>query len=281
MVRRTLLEPLASSILLAGCTFAQTPTTPVKPMAFEVVSIRQNDGSTGKQTQFDATPTGYRATNMQMFLLVAVAYAPASGAAIFPPGNVLGAPEWATKGRYDIDARVSGSDLASWQNPALQPEMLRTMLQTMLAERTKLAVHHDSKEESVYSLVVAKSGLKIKESVPGAPRPAGRSIPGGAVIGPPDPDGTAHLYGITMGTFAALLSSGMAGRPVQDETGLTAKYDFAMLPAAKPNMSTSAEATDPGPTIFTALAALGLKLEPAKRQVETLVIDHMEPPTEN
>ncbi|MGA8708576.1 MAG: DUF3738 domain-containing protein [Steroidobacteraceae bacterium] len=40
-------------------------------------------------------------------------------------------------------------------------------------------------------------------------------------------------------------------------------------------------ASDPGFGVDSALSDLGLKLEPAKGQVETLVIDHIERPSEN
>jgi uncharacterized protein (TIGR03435 family) len=45
------------------------------------------------------------------------------------------------------------------------------MLKALLADRFKLTFHHDTKDHSVYALVVAKSGLKLKESEPDAPAP--------------------------------------------------------------------------------------------------------------
>lgn len=83
------------------------------------------------------------------------------------------------------------------------------------------------------------------------------------------------------------------GRPVTDQTGLTAKYDFAVMfspeglnPAQRgpvggpPDVSespTPAEAREPLPTIFDALQSqLGLKLEPKKAPMEIIVIDHIE-----
>jgi uncharacterized protein (TIGR03435 family) len=46
------------------------------------------------------------------------------------------------------------------------------MMQTLLAERFKLAAHRDSKEQPVYALVVSKDGHKMKEAVADADVPA-------------------------------------------------------------------------------------------------------------
>jgi len=277
-MQRTMLNALVLPILLAGCSVAQT-SSPTGPMAFDVVSIRQNN-QPSKPFQFQATPTGYRITEAPMAMVILVAYPPSSGGALFAQANVEGLPEWAQRNRYDIEAKVSPADLANWQDPARQKEMLQAMLQTMLAERVKLAVHHGSKEEAVNSLVVAKSGIKMKESVPGEPRPAGRNLPGGAVMTPQADDGTVHFYGIDMATFVALLSD-LGGRPVIDETGLTARYDFAIQRPQNENANLNSDAPDSRPTVSSALSGLGLRLEPHKRTVEILVIDHVELPTEN
>jgi uncharacterized protein (TIGR03435 family) len=80
----------------------------------------------------------------------------------------------------------------------------------------------------------------------------------------------------------------IAGRPVVDKTGLTAHYDLALPASAlSPQPSSGASPPEDAPlgsdeSIFTALPELlGLRLEPAKGQVEMLVIDHVERPTEN
>jgi uncharacterized protein (TIGR03435 family) len=104
------------------------------------------------------------------------------------------------------------------------------------------------------------------------------------MIVPEDGGKTIHVYEAPMSSFASLLSN-MAKQPVQDKTGLTRKYDIvipnlAMLAALAPKQETG-EASDPGPTIFSIVSDLGLKLEPTKGKVETLVIDHIERPTQN
>jgi uncharacterized protein (TIGR03435 family) len=258
-------------------------TTPAKAYAFDVVSIRQNI-SGGVHDDFGPTPDGFHITNKSLILAIITAYVPqSSDYALFTPGNVLGLPEWVQSDNYDIVAKVSEADLAEWKNPASQKVMLRAMLQAMLADRFKLAVHRATKEESVYSLVVGKNGPKLKESDPAVPHPAGMTLPGGGgVIVPENAGHSYHFYEASMATLASLLSS-TAARPVQDKTGLTGKYDFVLqkpdqvaMPSAGPQ-----EATEPAPTVFSVVEALGLKLESTKGSTETLVIDHVEKPSPN
>ena len=93
-----------------------------------------------------------------------------------------------------------------------------------------------------------------------------------------------------MGLLASLLSSmggagpGNGGRPIQDKTGLTGKYDFKMT---RPEMGPPPGGPggggqfDPSEMLFSMVDSLGLKLESTKASVETLVIDHMEKPSAN
>jgi uncharacterized protein (TIGR03435 family) len=73
-----------------------------------------------------------------------------------------------------------------------------------------------------------------------------------------------------------LAAAGSVG--VSLSTGLTGRYDIKLK---MPPQSAANGAQDPGPSIFTVQEQLGLKLESAKGSVETLVIDHVERPTEN
>lgn len=87
----------------------------------------------------------------------------------------------------------------------------------------------------------------------------------------------------------------LGGRLVADKTGLTGKYDFTLqfaperetlMPGTTERASMQADASPPsdanGPSIFTAIQEqLGLKLEPTKGLVQTLVIENIEQPSEN
>jgi uncharacterized protein (TIGR03435 family) len=264
------------------------PTAPAKAYAFEVVSIRQNTSarSAGLPQQFGPTPDGYRMTNMSIAIVIMTAYVPqVGGAAYYSAGQVKGYPDWSDTERYDIDARISDADRAEWQKPESQKVMLQAMLQAMLAERCKLVVHREVKEVAVSSLVVAKGGPKFKETDPTVEHPEGMKLPWGGVLAPTQ-NGMA-FYGASMASFASIISStANLGHPVQDKTGLTGRYDLVMKNPDRggPAMSQQQDGTaasDPGSMFDSILSDLGLKLESAKGQVETLVIDHMERPSAN
>jgi uncharacterized protein (TIGR03435 family) len=148
------------------CTLAQTAATNDKPIAFEVVSIRPDPSSTFVHDQIAVTPDGWRMAHGSLMAALLTAYVPTtSDAMMYSLSTLVGIPDWMRTEMYNIDAKVPESDLAAWQNPATQPAMLRTMMQAMLADRCKLAVHRGSREVAVYSLVIGKSGPRLKASV--------------------------------------------------------------------------------------------------------------------
>ena len=72
-------------------------------------------------------------------------------------------------------------------------------------------------------------------------------------------------------------------RPVVDLTGLTGKYNYKLEWRPEPLNAAADAPVDPAaPSLFTVIQEqLGLKLEAARRPVETIVIDRAEKPTEN
>lgn len=254
-----------------------------KQWKFAVVSIRK-DTAGGPQHVGVATPDGYQMENLFLGYLVMMAYAPQTGGAPFYSSDqFIGMPAWliGDEDHYDVYAKVDESDLAEWQDPAQQPVMLRSMLQSMLEDRLKLAVHRSTREAPVYRLVAGKNGPKFKEANPGELHPGARPMPGGGTLSREEKDDqmTVHYFGISMAQLARFVL-GDAGRPIQDRTGLTHKYDVTVVrpmpegagtPQVKPVETSAAEIAE----------QLGLKLEPARGQVETLVIDHVERPSPN
>jgi len=267
-----------------GC--AQTASNPV---AFDAASIRKNVDNIGRCSpdQVLATPSGFHMTNCPLIVALGAAYVPTKGEALgyLVEDRIVGMPDWLTQERYDVYARIAHSDAEAWRDPVRQKEMLRAMMQTLLAERCNLVVHREIKDKPIYALVVGKNGPKLKASEPDAveairaKHPDAVTIPGGSGFffrGQRSID----IYGATTGTLTLLLS-GPAGRPIVDKTGLTGKYDMH-LDMGQPGPTAADGSADPGASIFSVVQEqLGLKLESQKDQVEVLVIDHVERPTEN
>jgi bla regulator protein BlaR1 len=283
--------------MAAAAPASAAVAAPAKAYAFDTISIRQNKAPMQPMAMngpppFGPTGDGYRSTNMSLMLVLMTAFVPqVGGGAFYANDQVKGLPDWLMNERYDIDARIADEDREQWQKPGAQLPMLQAMLQAMLVERCKLTVHREVKEVGVSSLMVVKDGPKFKESDPTVEPPAGFKLPWGGVMvmNFSDGKGSMSFYGASMASVASILSSwGFGGRPIQDKTGLTGKYDITlklgdmMTGSGQGEQSNGPTASDPGIAIGSVIQSqLGLKLESAKGQVETLVIDHMERPSEN
>ena len=134
-----------------------------------------------------------------------------------------------------------------------------------------------------YELVVAKSSLlpqpESEIKVAGAddkPGTQGYSlrIESGKVV----------AHGLGMPELANFFTHQAAelGRRVVDKTGLTGVYSFALyLTPTRFVNGRPAEPADDAPSLFTALQAIGLKLQPSTGTVDTLIIDHVDRPSAN
>lgn len=261
-----------------------------RPMAFDAVSIRPSKANESWIMQW-GLPDGYRVINQPLFATIVVAYfSPQVLMSHGAKGRFLGLPPWVMQDHYDIEAKVAPADVEEWQRqsspaestkPGAQRNMQRAMLQAMLAERCKLVTHRTTAEVPIYALVVARHGTKLKETKPDEAPPAGGQLlaegEGGMQV-PYRRGETPKItfYRTSMAALAIYLSHS-SGLPVQDKTGLAGKYDFALLK----HDTDDALASDPAPPSIWDVEALGLKLVPAKAPMETIVIDHIEKPSEN
>jgi uncharacterized protein (TIGR03435 family) len=177
--------------------------------------------------------------------------------------RILGGPKWIDEARYDIEAKAAG--------PAGDRELM-VMLQSLLAERFKLAFHRETRALPGYALVVGKGGLKAKPSDPDADSRTSSSRV------------SIEAAGCTMAHLALKLSE-ILHLPVADFTAVPGGFDFKLEWTVDDMQATPpAAAPDPasGPSIFAALQGqLGLRLESRKVPAEVLVIDHAEKPSEN
>jgi uncharacterized protein (TIGR03435 family) len=258
----------------ASATTPKPQDATTQPPAFEVASIKPNkSGSGSSHSGFD--DGRFTATNIQLKTLLQY------DAYEIPGPQILGGPGWLSSERFDIEAKVD--DTVANQLKTLgrdQGNLLRKLLvQQLLADRFKLAVHWETKELPVYALVVAKNGPKFRKS---------KDIKDGTSIS--SGNGRYTAQGVTMAKLAQSLTQVLArelGRIIIDKTSIEGKFDLAFTwtpengSAAMVNTSNETSAP-PGPSIFTALQEqLGLKLESTRGPVETLVIDHIEEPSAN
>jgi uncharacterized protein (TIGR03435 family) len=161
---------------------------------------------------------------------------------------------------YDITAKSA---------PDTTEDQMRLMLRTLLTERFKLAFHHEKAELRVYALTVAKSGIKMHPSAPGAAMSHENSATG------------MIAKSITMRELADYLSDPL-NAPLTDNTGLDGRYDFVIDFTPYVDMERTTERPDPAGVLRYALKGeLGLELTQTKAPVEILVVDHVDPPTAN
>jgi bla regulator protein blaR1 len=227
------------------------------PLAFDVASIRPGDPQPQSAGLRFLPSGGMAANNWPLELLIQEVYKVGAfqiaGLEQFTSG-------WKTT-RFNIQAKAGG--------PASE-DQLKLMAQTLLTDRFGLKFHREKREVSVYALVPAKSGIKLRVAEDqGRPRGSGgisASVPMGRVFG----------NNVTMAHFVQILSEQQLDRPVVDRTNFTDPFDFNLEYAAidRPDAI--------GPSIFVAVQEqLGLKLDPVKAPIEVMVIDHLEKPSEN
>jgi uncharacterized protein (TIGR03435 family) len=284
---------------------AQAQATSAQRPKFEVASIRLGCGNPaaangdgrgaakGGAAGVGASPGSLNdCTTLANFIYLAYLVYPdgrTNTSAIAP--HVQGGPAWVNSDRYRITAKAEG---------AAGPELMKgPLMQALLEDRFKLKVHREQKEVSVYSLTVAKRGLKLQRAEgctpldltnPPPPPEPGHVAPkycGRFALGRKGQSRTVDIDAMSMTEFAAQFS-GWLDRPVIDKTGVVGLFGFHLqfaqdettpafvsLPADDPSPSA-------GPSVFTAFQEqLGLKLESAKGPGDLLVIDSVERPSEN
>jgi uncharacterized protein (TIGR03435 family) len=199
--------------------------------------------------------------------------------------QITGLPSWGDSGHdvYDVNATVAGD------HPPSLNEAHR-MLQTLLADRFQLKLHHETRELPVYELVIGKNGSKLVPVAEGAslvcPATPGRVGGGGQL------DEAFAFFRSWIGVPEIL--SNLAGRPVIDKTGYEIRA-YCTLDGQDPMIAimaafsggggrggTPSAAAYDAPSVFTEIdEKWGMKLVPEKGPVDILVIDHVERPAEN
>ena len=227
-------------------------------------------------------------TNMRMRAMLGYAYG-------IRPDRIVGLPAWTDQDRFDIAARA----------PADTPDdQLRPMLRTLLADRFRLVVRAETREQPVYALVVERNArlgpnLNLSTECDADWRSPGGGASSGArggvaavasgrrpctVISGRDGRGAyvtggARAISALVDALQLLEFQGLIDRPVIDRTGLTGTYDFDLRFAPAPYGAERAVDLDM-PSVFTAIQEqLGLRLEPARGPIEFFAVERIERPT--
>ena len=315
-----ILAMLPGSGLHAQASAGSTPAVPQwqtaagSKMEFDVVSVKQNKADLSASNRpYSNFPMGpgdmyspngghFIARNWPLAFYLQFAYKMTGGQ---EQAVLKQMPEWTKSDRYDIEAKVAGEPTK---------DQMRLMMQALLADRFKLAIHHETQQVPVFALVLAKPG-KLGPKL--QPHPAGDTTCSNAPPSPPGrndppapapPPTIAGGFPVTCGGLAgvpasaprrialgyrnvaiALIASQMPGfgnldRPVVDETGLTGNYDFLLefTPDLPPGVTPPPDFDASGPTFLDALTEqTGLKLVSQKGPVDVIIVDHVERPTEN
>ncbi len=185
------------------------------------------------------------------------------------PDTVVGGPPWLDFDRFDVIAKTP---------PATSLATVRRMLQALLADRFKLAVHQETRSVQGFVLSEGKGKPKLKEADGSGERGCQPQPPQ-----PPGGDRVVFCHNVTMDEFASTLrqlGGAYLSSPVLNSTGLKGAWDFDLKWTSK-GLLPSAGAG--GITLFDAVEKqLGLKLEPAKIPMQVLVVDSVnEKPTAN
>ncbi len=228
---------------------------------FEVASVRLN--TSGGNPQLRNEPGRLNVSNMTLKALMRYAY-------MARDFQISGGPAWFDSDRWDVIATAG---------PGVGDDERRKMMQALLVERFKLALHRETKEMPVYTLVAAKNGSKLQANTSGAAERIGIRMGG---------PGLMQMTGVNVPVLRiAQVLVDMVSRSVIDRTGIEGNFDFKLEwvpdPAHMPLLNGARPEGPPdGASLFTAVQEqLGLKLESTKGPVEVFVVERAEKATEN
>jgi len=288
-------------------TQAQAPAQPPAPpqaaatsnVRFEVASIKRNKEAEAARAAVPAfvpvvpgraqtLPGGrLRGPGMTVRELIRDAYGYRNRA----HGEIIGAPEWIDKERYDVEARAAQEFPAS-TSMGLPPDAAAA-LRALLAERFNLKVRVEVQRRPIYELVMHRADRRLGPNL--TPSKGGcrsffqREPVNTALINVKPADGEPQpLPPCGLAVAATIITTTnmpmtdlvriLAMRPelnttVIDRTGLTGNFDFMIGDPRSP---------DPmGPIKPLLESQLGLTLREAEGPVEILVIEQIDHPTEN
>jgi uncharacterized protein (TIGR03435 family) len=175
------------------------------------------------------------------------------------------APDWFGSECFDLAAKLP---------EGASREQVPVMLQVLLAERFRMKVHKEVRQDRVYALVVARNGPRPKESK--GHRPQGVEL---------HADGHMEFTSATLASFCSAMSV-LMDRPVVDMTEIKGNFDITLnvsrddlaglkFPGDGAGTESVAE-NNASASVFAAMRELGLKLESRNAPMQHIVVDSAE-----
>lgn len=183
-------------------------------------------------------------------------------------------PAWIDRTRYNIEATPPENDFG--RTPQVKavgrqvPSISMMRMRTLLEARFNLKTHFEMRERTGYDLEIAKSGPKLKQAGDASSRCLGWVKPT-----------SIHGSACSMPWLASRLQKLVLETDVRDTTGLTGVYDFDISYAPIDLVAHPAGDSPEGPSLFTAIGTLGLKLAAQKVPVKILIVDQVNKLTVN
>jgi len=180
--------------------------------------------------------------------------------------QLRGVPDWAETELWNAEG------IANVQGHPDHAQM-QSLVRKLLSERFGLVLRKQPTVMDAYALTVAKGGPRMEKST---------GDPNGSSNESDNENGgqtTMRVQNFSMSELSAILTGLFLDRPAVDRTGLKGRYNFQLQWTWDMNRET---APDAPPALMTALQEqLGLKLEPVKAPVETLIVEKVERPGAN
>jgi uncharacterized protein (TIGR03435 family) len=255
--------------------------------AFEVASIKPRTGEPAGPAP--TSPDRFIRPDATLAELIRYAYN-------LQEFQIDGGPGWLASSRFDVNAKAAAAPTSI--------DGMRALVRRLLQDRFALKAHLESRELSLYEMVVARGDRRLGERLRPSTLDCEALLSAGTATADDrtrcdlrfrpkmTTDGdrpsiysmTLMLQGTTLARLATLLQN-PARRIVVDKTGLSGTFDLELeftpqgerprgLPPGPPPPPSD------GPPLLTAIQEqLGLKLESVRGPVSVLIIENAELPT--
>ena len=285
---------VATVVALAVSSIAVLAQTPAGGAAkVEVATIHRNkdvEGARASAPPGTPIPPGrvlvlpggrLMATGISGMELIRDAY----GYTLRPASDVTG-PGWLDVERFDVTIKSDQREFGPAQPFGLLPLDAAALVRDFLADRFKLKVRAEKKDRGIYEMRLARSdrrlgpgltpsdGSCISLYAPAGPQPRCEFVLGGGR--------GVQLGNVTMRELATFFGVFPAvNTDIVDKTDLPGTYNVKMSAFIGGGVANAAP-DDPRPQLFTAVQdMLGLKLERVRGQVDVVIVERVERPTEN